>query len=114
MPIGEPAQFPSFPRLLRPVGKSAEQGSLADSQLGVSIANRDASSPGPSLRPATIASMSPPHAPPTDHEPGQLLKELEQRQDDVLAQLDDLDAKLREVLEGLGASADDPVDPEMV
>ena len=33
--------------------------------------------------------------------PGQLLADLERRQDDVLAQLDDLEAKLAEVLKGL-------------
>jgi hypothetical protein len=38
--------------------------------------------------------------------PGQLLHDLEQRQDDVLQQLDDLDAKLNEVLKGLSASMD--------
>jgi hypothetical protein len=48
----------------------------------------------------------------SDSEPGQLLKELEQRQDDVLEQLDALDAQLREVLEGLGVSTEE-VDPEL-
>ena len=48
------------------------------------------------------------------HEPGQLLKELEQRQDEVLQQLDELDARLREVLEGLGVSVDDEVDSELL
>lgn len=33
--------------------------------------------------------------------PGQLLADLERRQDDVLAQLDDLENKLRDVLQGL-------------
>ena len=46
-------------------------------------------------------------SPNTPYEPGQLLIELEQRQDDVLAQLDDLDAKLKEVLKGLGATLDE-------
>ena len=41
----------------------------------------------------------------TQGEPGQLLHELEKRQDDVLTQLDDLDAKLTEVLKGLGVTA---------
>lgn len=45
---------------------------------------------------------------PTHHtaayEPGQLLDELERRQDDVLLQLDALDARLTEVLKGLGVS----------
>ncbi len=40
----------------------------------------------------------------TVSEPGHLLEELEQRQDDVLAQLDELDSKLIEVLKGLGAT----------
>ena len=40
-------------------------------------------------------------------EPGQLLNDLERRQDEVLTQLDDLDAKLKEVLKGLGATLDD-------
>ena len=52
--------------------------------------------------------MSPtPTSQASDTEPGQLLKELEQRQDDVLAQLDALDAKLEEVLKGLGVTVDD-------
>ncbi len=52
--------------------------------------------------------MSPtPTSQASDIEPGQLLKELEQRQDDVLAQLDALDAKLEEVLRGLGVSVDE-------
>ena len=51
--------------------------------------------------------MSPtPTSQTSDSEPGQLLKELEQRQDDVLQQLDDLDVQLREVLKGLGVSTD--------
>ncbi|MCA9140957.1 MAG: hypothetical protein KDB00_29500 [Planctomycetales bacterium] len=44
---------------------------------------------------------------PADPQPGGLLGELERRQDDVLEQLDDLDAKLSEVLRGLEPS---PVD----
>jgi len=40
-------------------------------------------------------------------EPGQLLDDLEQRQDEVLAQLDELDAKLTAVLKSLGATLDD-------
>lgn len=43
----------------------------------------------------------------SDIEPGQLLYELEQRQDDVLQQLDDLDAKLSEVLKGLGVAEEE-------
>ena len=42
-----------------------------------------------------------------DQEPGQLLDDLERRQDEVLLELDALDAKLIEVLKGLGASTDD-------
>ncbi|WP_234952491.1 hypothetical protein [Rhodopirellula baltica] len=38
--------------------------------------------------------------------PGMLLEELERRQDDVLAQLDDLEAKLNEVLSGLKIEPD--------
>ena len=38
---------------------------------------------------------------PSGSPPGGLLGELERRQDDVLSQLDDLDAKLAEVLKGL-------------
>jgi hypothetical protein len=50
---------------------------------------------------------------PEEDAPGQLLADLERRQDDVLAQLDDLEAKLADVLEGLnvevsnGESAED-------
>lgn len=43
----------------------------------------------------------------TDPEPGGLLGELERRQDDVLSQLDDLDAKLSEVLKGLDSQPSD-------
>ena len=42
-----------------------------------------------------------------DYEPGQLLRELEQRQDDAMAQLDELDEKLNEVLKGLGVTPED-------
>jgi hypothetical protein len=42
----------------------------------------------------------------TTQEPGGLLEELERRQDDVLTQLDDLDAKLNEVLQGLETNRD--------
>lgn len=38
---------------------------------------------------------------PDEDAPGQLLADLERRQDDVLAQLDDLEAKLADVLKGL-------------
>lgn len=37
----------------------------------------------------------------TEVAPGQLLAELERRQNDALAQLDDLENKLRDVLRGL-------------
>jgi hypothetical protein len=50
----------------------------------------------------------------SSHEPGQLLKELEKRQDEVLQQLDELDSRLREVLEGLGVSIDEEVDSELL
>ncbi len=40
-------------------------------------------------------------ADPAGAEPGRLLDDLERRQEDVLNQLDDLDAKLAEVLQGL-------------
>jgi hypothetical protein len=59
--------------------------------------------------------MSPtPTAQTSDSEPGHLLKELEQRQDEVLQQLDDLDAKLQEVLQGLGVTVDDELDQDLV
>ncbi|MGB7327883.1 MAG: hypothetical protein WBD31_23610 [Rubripirellula sp.] len=49
-----------------------------------------------------------------DQEPGQLLRELEQRQDDVLEQLDALDAKLKAVLSGLGVTMEDDLDETLV
>ena len=49
-----------------------------------------------------------------DLEPGQLLKELEQRQDEVLEQLDALDNQLQEVLRGLGVTLEDEIDQELV
>ncbi len=64
----------------------------------------------PHFRPATpdpTICMSPASPPPEAIEPGQLLKELEQRQDDVLAQIDELDEKVRQVLQGLGVSLDE-------
>ena len=42
------------------------------------------------------------------------MKELERRQDEVLQQLDDLDSRLREVLEGLGVTVEDEIDPELL
>ncbi len=55
-------------------------------------------------------SMSPtPTAQVSDQEPGQLLRDLERRQDDVLSQLDALDAKLNEVLRGLGVTPDEGI-----
>lgn len=42
-----------------------------------------------------------------DNAPGQLLADLERRQDDVLLQLDDLENKLREVLRGLNIEMED-------
>ena len=50
---------------------------------------------------------------PQDSEPGQLLHDLEQRQDEVLEQLDDLDAKLEEVLKGLGVTQDEADEPDL-
>lgn len=44
---------------------------------------------------------------PEDDAPGQLLADLERRQDDVLAQLDDLEAKLADVLKGLNVDVSD-------
>ena len=58
--------------------------------------------------------MSPIPSPKTDdNEPGQLLNELERRQDDVLQQLDDLEAQLDQVLQGLGVSPLDDVDLDL-
>ena len=48
---------------------------------------------------------------PRSHEPGQLLAELEERQDDVLHQLDELDAQLREVLKGLEPPSETETEP---
>jgi hypothetical protein len=50
----------------------------------------------------------------SEYEPGQLLNELEQRQDEVLIELDELDAKLREVLRGLGVTVEDDCDETLV
>jgi len=49
----------------------------------------------------------------TDAEPGNLLGELERRQEDVIAQLDDLEAQLAEVLRGLGVEPIVDVDPDI-
>ncbi len=46
-------------------------------------------------------------------EPGHLLLDLEKRQDDVLEQLDNLDAQLIEVLKGLGVSDAEPSEDEL-
>lgn len=48
-----------------------------------------------------------------DYQPGQLLRELEQRQDDVLEQLDALDNQLRDVLSGLGVTLDEDQDADV-
>ena len=67
------------------------------------------------IDPAEPNPMSPhPTSLAPDTEPGQLLKELEQRQDEVLKQLDDLDSRLREVLEGLGVTIEDEIDAELL
>ncbi len=67
------------------------------------------------LSPTSKANMSPTQ---TSHvadiEPGQLLNELEQRQDDVLEQLDALDTQLQEVLRGLGVTLEDDLDEDLV
>ncbi len=58
--------------------------------------------------------MSPTPTSQTDEpEPGQLLYELEQRQDEVLNELDALEARLRDVLAGLGVSMEEGVDPSL-
>jgi hypothetical protein len=49
-----------------------------------------------------------------EQEPGQLLKELERRQDEVLQQLDDLDRKLKEVLAGLGVTLEEELEAEIL
>ena len=48
-----------------------------------------------------------------DQEPGQLLKELEQRQDEVLQKLDDLDRQLQDVLSGLGVTMEEESEAEI-
>jgi len=48
-----------------------------------------------------------------DQEPGQLLKELEQRQDEVLQKLDDLDRQLQDVLSGLGVTMEEVSEAEI-
>ncbi|MCM2373350.1 hypothetical protein [Aporhodopirellula aestuarii] len=42
--------------------------------------------------------------------PGQLLADLERRQDEAMLQLDDLERKLRDVLKGLNIEMEDEVD----
>ena len=49
-----------------------------------------------------------------EQEPGQLLKELERRQDEALEQLDDLDRKLKEVLAGLGVTLEEELEAEIL
>ncbi|NND97240.1 MAG: hypothetical protein HKN47_07930 [Pirellulaceae bacterium] len=58
--------------------------------------------------------MTTPHLQPDSTEPGQLLIDLERRQDEVLAQLDELDAKVTAVLKSLGATMDDEDDNEEI
>ena len=48
-----------------------------------------------------------------DSEPGQLLNELERRQDDALQQLDELESQLDEVLKGLGVSAEENAEQDL-
>lgn len=58
--------------------------------------------------------MSPtPTSQTAEEEPGQLLKELEQRQDEVLEQLDALDVQLQDVLKGLGVTLDENADQDL-
>ncbi len=47
---------------------------------------------------------------PAESQPGGLLGELERRQDDVLDKLDELDARLSEVLKGLEPGAENSAD----
>ncbi len=47
-------------------------------------------------------------------EPGQLLNELERRQDEVLSELDILDAKLSAVLRGLGVMIEEEIAQEIL
>ncbi len=50
-------------------------------------------------------------APPSDPAPGGLLQELERRQDEVLAQIDVLDAKVNAILSELGVQGiAEPID----
>lgn len=58
--------------------------------------------------------MSPTPTSHADDAPGQLLHELEQRQDQVLMQLDALDAKLKEVLQANGVTIEDELDEGLV
>ncbi len=58
--------------------------------------------------------MSPtPTAHTSEMEPGQLLHELERRQDEVLMELDALDTKLTDVAKGLGVTLGEEVDDQM-
>lgn len=70
-------------------------------------ANSTALTPLPPMSPSPTSQTS-------DTEPGQLLKELEQRQDEVLQQLDELDTQLQVVLHGLGVTIDEPIDQDLV
>jgi len=59
--------------------------------------------------------MSPPPTSVTaEQEHGQLLKELEQSQDEVLEQLEALDQKLNDVLSGLGVTMDEESEAEIL
>src|SRR6056297_2806317 len=71
--------------------------------------------PPGALDPAAIVPRKPPMSPAvisqiSDPEPGQLLRELEKRQDEVLSDLDALDAKLQDVLRGLGVRIEDEIE----
>ncbi len=54
------------------------------------------------------------YSPKEDSAPGGLLQELEARQDEVLAQLDELNAKVEAVLIGLGVRLDEPYEPTLL
>lgn len=103
--------LPAFADRIDPTSV-AERGPAAP-MLRV-MPNRDGSAPLHSTA-CPETNMSPtPTSQVADSEPGQLLQDLERRQDDVLAQLDDLDAKLTAVLRGLGVTMDDSIDADIV
>ena len=72
--------------------------------VGTSITSNPIPSAVPTASPDSLAGES---SIDQIDEPGGLLHDLVRRQDDVLEQLDELDAKIRDVLKGLGATLDD-------